>query len=66
MLPDDNLFCPNLSCQVFDQILKGLHQPLLGTFSIGIGDLIKKEEERRVKKIKEIDNICFEITNMMI
>ena len=31
-LPADSLFCPKLTCYVYDYIFKGLSQPLLGTF----------------------------------
>ena len=39
-LPVNPLFCPKLQCDVFDYVYKGLSQPLLGTFTISIGDLM--------------------------
>ncbi len=39
-LPIDKLYCPRISCVVYDEIMKGLYQPLLGTFTIPIGDLM--------------------------
>ena len=39
-LPEDPLFCPKLACDVYDMVFKGFMQPLLGTFSISIGELM--------------------------
>lgn len=39
-LPVEILFCPRMSCSVFDNIVMGLSQPLIGTFVIPIGDLM--------------------------
>jgi len=39
-LPEDDLFCPKMSCSVFDSVVMGLSQPLIGTFSIPIGQLM--------------------------
>ena len=50
-LPSGSLYCPKLSCDVYDYIFKGLSQPLLGTFSIPIGDII---EETRVNQEEEL------------
>ena len=39
-LPVQKLFCPRLQCDVYDFVYKGLVQPLIGTFSINIGDIM--------------------------
>lgn len=39
-LPLDPLFCPRLSCQVFDNVFAGFSQPMIGNFTIDIGNLI--------------------------
>jgi len=39
-LPVNPLFCPRLQCDVFDYVYKGLVQPLLGTFTLPIGDIM--------------------------
>jgi hypothetical protein len=39
-LPVDVLFCPRMACSVFDNIAMGLSQPLIGTFTIPVGDLM--------------------------
>lgn len=49
-LPKKELYCPRLACQVFDYIFKGLGQPLVGTFTIPVGDLRDAlKEERRTE-----------------
>ena len=40
-LPKKEIYCPSLECDAFDYIFKGLRQPLIGTFSIPIGDIRK-------------------------
>jgi hypothetical protein len=39
-LPTDPLYCPKLVCTVYDYIFVGLNQPLIGSFTIPIGELI--------------------------
>ena len=49
-LPIDPLYCPRLSCQVYDCIFAGFSQPILGNFTIPIGDLIHElAAERKVE-----------------
>lgn len=44
-LPVDNLYCPSLGCDSYDFIMKGLSQPLIGTFSIPIGEIKAAQEQ---------------------
>ena len=47
-LPIDPLYCPRLSCQVYDCIYTGFSQPIIGNFTIPIGELmhdLKKERD---------------------
>lgn len=63
-LPLDPLYCPNLTCMVHDQIFKGWNQPVVGVFTLNIGELKQaladeREEETRImfeilEKLKEI------------
>jgi hypothetical protein len=39
-LPISPLFCPKLVCTVYDYIFMGFNQPLIGSFTIPIGELI--------------------------
>lgn len=36
-LPTDKLYCPTLSCTVYDYIFKGWNQPIIGVFTLPIG-----------------------------
>jgi hypothetical protein len=63
-LPNDELFCPVLSCSAYDNIFMGFNQPLIGTFSIPIGKLMqalrlerKEETEKIAYIISELDKI---------
>ena len=42
-LPVKELYCPRLSCEVFDMVLKGFSQPKLGSFTILIGDTMHRQ-----------------------
>ena len=41
-LPKNDIFMPELQCEVYDHMLSGLHNSLLGVFSIDIKKIIKK------------------------
>lgn len=38
-LPEQELYCPKLSCDVYDYVFSGMSQPLIGTMNIPIGEL---------------------------
>ena len=50
-LPIDSLYCPKIACAVYDYIFKGLSQPLLGTFSIPIGDMMQDQRESLMERL---------------
>lgn len=57
-LPTDPLYCPKLSCAVYDYIFKGWNQPMIGVFVVPIGELmmsLKKERKDEMAKIREIN-----------
>jgi hypothetical protein len=57
-LPGDSLFCPRLSCQVYDNIFKGFgNQPLIGNFTIPIGDLMADLKNERTTELAAIERI---------
>jgi len=56
-LPDDPLFCPKLQCQVYDNILTGFHQPLIGVFTIPIGEILFERRDNRTKELEQLDYI---------
>lgn len=41
-LPIEEIYCPALTCDVYDHILLGLRQPIVGTFTIPIGQIKQK------------------------
>ena len=64
-LPTDPLYCPRLSCQVYDCIFAGFSQPIIGNFTIPIGDLIHElAAERKIelaalkKMVSTLDGIA--------
>ena len=56
-LPVNPLFCPKLQCDVYDYVYKGLVQPLLGTFTLSIGDIMHSIRKEREHEIEESDRI---------
>ena len=46
-LPVNKLYCPKLSCEVFDYICMGLNQPLIGNFTIDIGKAIAAKTKQK-------------------
>jgi len=52
-LPKDEIFMPQLQCEVYDYILGGLMNPSLGLFLLDIKNIIKETN----KQIKEDENI---------
>ena len=56
-LPVKELFCPRMSCSVFDNIAMGLSQPLIGTFVIPIGDLMHALIKERIEETEALENV---------
>lgn len=56
-LPVDVLFCPRLACSVFDNIAMGFSQPLIGTFTIPIGDLMHELAKERKEESEALQNV---------
>ena len=56
-LPTDPLYCPKLVCTVYDYIFIGANQPLIGSFTIPIGELIHSIEKERQDEIEEIREV---------
>ena len=53
-LPTDELYCPRLSCQVYDTVFAGFSQPIIGNFTIPIGGLMISLAEERRSEIKAL------------
>ena len=45
-LPINHIFMPELQCEVYDHMLSGLHNSLLGVFSLDLKRLIKKTHKQ--------------------
>ena len=52
-LPEDPKFMPELQCEVYDHILSGMHNSLLGVFSIDVRRIIKKTSLQIQEDINE-------------
>ena len=45
-IPEDPLFCPRMTCDVYDQLyFEGMTQPHLGTFTLPFKEIIEKQQE---------------------
>jgi hypothetical protein len=65
-LPGDSLFCPRLSCQVYDNIFKGFgNQPLIGNFTIPIGDLMADLKNERTTELAAIERIVIALEEII-
>lgn len=51
-MPQEDLYCPSLGCDVFDYVYSGLSQPLIGTMNILIGE-IKAEYEAELRETRQ-------------
>ena len=66
-LPEDPKFMPELQCEVYDHILSGMHNSLLGVFSIDVRRIIKKTSLQIQEDINESrKNYGASIANEMI
>lgn len=60
-LPVDELFCPRMSCSVYDNIAMGFNQPLIGTFVIPIGDLMHALAKERMEETEALEVVVEEV-----
>ena len=56
-LPVEELYCPSLSCTVYDQVFLGFSQPVVGTFTIPLGEIMQECWRERKKILKDADEI---------
>lgn len=63
-LPEDDLFCPKMSCSVFDSVVMGLSQPLIGTFTIPIGQLMHDLAAERIRETESLEEVVQTIKKM--
>ena len=41
-IPSKPLYCPKMTCDVYDLVFAGVSQPHLGTFTLDMGDSCKE------------------------
>ena len=59
-LPSSSLFCPKLTCYVYDYVYSlgwGGSQPLIGTFSINLGDVLDNTAQIQLEEVQESQRI---------
>ena len=56
-LPIKDLYCPRLSCQVYDCIYAGWNQPIIGTFTIPIGELMHDLAAERKSELAALEEM---------
>jgi len=56
-LPTKELYCPRMACTVYDSVCFGLSQPVIGTFIIPIGALIKELAEERKRETEALEHV---------
>ena len=68
-LPINDKFMPELQCEVYDHMLSGMHNSLLGVFSIDVKKIINKtrdqidediKETKKVNAVKPVQNMVME------
>jgi hypothetical protein len=64
-LPTDPLYCPKLQCSVFDNIFKAFFQPLLGVFTIPVGEILFEQQDQRIKDLESLDSIISELDKII-
>ena len=53
-LPKNDIFMPELQCEVYDHMLAGLHNSLLGVFSLNLKRIIKKTSKQIEEDINNV------------
>jgi hypothetical protein len=64
-LPNDELYCPVLQCSSYDNIFMGFNQPLIGTFTIPIGQLMQDLRKERKEETEAIAHIIEELDKII-
>ena len=60
-LPSNKLFSPVLACGVYDSLMKGKIQPMIGTFIIPMGQLMHQLLEKRVQDQTDFEEIIMRL-----
>lgn len=65
-LPTDTLFCPRMSCNVYDNIAMGFSQPLIGTFVVPIGELMHDLRKEREEETAALQNVVDQVRRFVL
>jgi len=64
-LPTDPLYCPKLTCTVYDFIFRGWNQPIIGVFTLPIGDIMKALREERTEETAAMQDLLKKLKEMV-
>ena len=64
-LPVEQLYCPKLSCTVYDQVFVGFSQPRVGNFTIPIGDIMHAGNLKRSIFTKKAEHIISSLQSIL-
>ena len=60
-MPVSSLYCPKLSCEVFDTACGGFKVPKLGTFTIDVGGIMQKKSYERAEYLRTADQLIIDL-----
>ena len=54
-IPNDPEYCPRMTCTVYDKLyLEGMAQPILGSFTLKLGDILRSTRELDAKVQEDV------------
>ena len=62
MMPSQEIFCPSLQCAVYDSLLFGLNQPLIGNMFIPLG-LIHRVQKALRRRERDFEDYLWQLLN---
>jgi hypothetical protein len=64
-LPTKPLYCPKMACTVYDNIFTGWNQPMIGVFTLPIGQIMHDLIQEREEETAEIEKIVIELDKIL-
>jgi|TARA_B110000285_G_scaffold138237_1_gene154777 hypothetical protein len=57
-IPADPYYCPRMTCTAYDKLyFEGMAQPILGTFTLKLGEILAATREKDAKVIRELEKL---------
>lgn len=57
-IPADPYYCPRMTCTAYDKLyFEGMKQPILGTYTLKLGDILAATREKDNKVIRELEKL---------